>query len=78
MKEAYLHQPLPLFAAFPRFLAAFLVSSAAFLHLLADFRFGYHRHFSGFSAQVFWCPLGSIKPSWLLEVSSWHLCPIGI
>ena len=78
MKEAYLHQPVPLFAAFPRSLAAFPLSSAAFPHLFADLRFVYLRHFSGFSAQVFWCPLGTIKPSWLLAVSSWHLCPIGI
>ena len=77
MKEAYLHQPVPLFAAFPRSLAAFPLSFAAFPHLFADLRFVYLQHFSGFSAQ-FWCPLGTIKPSWLSAVSSWHLCPIGI
>ena len=60
MKEAYLHQPVPLFATFPRFLEAFPSSSGAFPHLFADLRFVYHRHFSSFSAQLFQqCPLGT-------------------
>ena len=72
MKGAYLHQPVPLSAAFPRFLAAFPLLSAAFPLCGADLRIVTsgtsaafpHKYFFNSGVPHFWCPLDTSMPSW--------------